>query len=191
MKKYIAMTVIVFLIAGTSYAMQSVVYTSVIPEASYLVYDGDSDGDIVGGVSASSRNVTFYTFDGNPITTIEHGSRFFAMSRKLDRSAPKPRPLTYKIKCWPDIRIGFGLAKGGSVDFILFYDKNGNKIDSFCYDKVNRQITIFSETVTKKYHFNTLKDLRGLDILDFPLDLSIVCPGDVGDQAIERRCAII
>ncbi len=90
------------------------------------MYEGATS--ITGGVPASSKLVTFYTFDGQPLKTIEHKFRFPIIERKLDQMAPKPRPTECEVKYWPAIQLGFGMRKGEPGNFIIFYDKNGNII---------------------------------------------------------------
>jgi hypothetical protein len=116
----------------SSYGMETKVDPSVIPNASYLIYEGAAD--IVGGIPTSSRLVTFYTCDGTPLQQMNHQFKFPVMTRKLDQSAPKPRPTTYTLAYWPAIQIGFGMTKGKPGDFIIFYDQHGNRIESFRYD---------------------------------------------------------
>ena len=173
MNKYITALSFVFLTVAISYPMEHI-DKSIIPNSSYMIYEDEQT--MTGGVPASSRQVTFYTPTGDPIKTIEHHFCFYAMNRKLDQSAPKPQPIAYQIKYWPAISLGWGMTKGVPGDFIAFYDKNGNEIKRYRYDKTNNQITVFSETEntrnTRTYDFKSESELRMLK--EFPLDLSIV-----------------
>lgn len=99
---------------------------TVVPNSSYVIYEGQSE---MGGVPAKSKLVTFYTCDGDAIVTIPHGFRFPVIERKLDKTAPKPRPTAFKRIWWPAIRLGFGMTKGVPGYMVIFYDKNGNAID--------------------------------------------------------------
>jgi hypothetical protein len=147
----------------------------IIPHASYVIYEGASKTGIGSGVPGTSRQVTFYTSNGEPIKTEPFEMCCFsAVERKLDPSAPKPQPTTYKIKFWPAFHLGlvtsiFGLTKGSPGDFIVFHDKNGNIIDSHRYNKESDKVTVFTENKTRHY---CLSDVLTTDN-DFPLDLSI------------------
>jgi hypothetical protein len=133
MKRLLSNTIMLCVIVNlSSYAMETKVDPSVIPNASYLIYEGAAD--IVGGIPTSSRLVTFYTCDGTPLQQMNHQFKFPMMNRKLDQSAPKPRPTAYALTYWPAIQIGFGMTKGKPGDFIVFYDQHGNRIESFRYD---------------------------------------------------------
>ncbi len=131
--KYLLFLTVAFLaINSAAYSMEQEQNNSVIRGASYCVYEGDTG--ITGGILMSSRFVTFYTFDGNEIKTIAHNHEPHVIEKKLDTMAPKPQPTTYQIKYWAAHQIGFGLQKGVSGNFIVFYDKNGNKINSHRYN---------------------------------------------------------
>ena len=148
---------------------------SVIPNSSYMIYEGQEE--VLGGVPASSGQVTFYTNNGDPIKTVEHQFCFYAMERKLDQTAPKPQPVSYKIENRPITAMNSAKTEGASyIDLILFFDKNGNEIKRYYYDKINNQITIFwergSERGASVYAFKSHKDLKTFK--DFPLDLSVV-----------------
>lgn len=106
---------------------------NIIDNASYLVYEGTPTKDSIsielpGGVKCKCKNVTFYTFDGEPIITLEHDFRFPRMDEKLDPKAPKPKPVSYRKIYWPAIHIGFGMEKGCPGYFVLFHDKNNNRM---------------------------------------------------------------
>ena len=169
MNNYITILSFAFLTTTISYPMEKVDNT-VIPNSSYMIYEGQYG--IISGVPNTSRNVTFYTCNGDPIATEEHYFRFRLMSRKLDPAAPKPQPIKYEIKYWPAVSCPDGMKKGVPGDFILFYDKNGNQIKSYRYDKTQNQITVFTETGSNVYQFNSSEDPKALT--NFPLDLSVV-----------------
>lgn len=133
MNKYSVLSLALLCVVNTSInAMQEELDESTVPNSSYFVYEGSTG--TTGGVPMTSKLVTFYTFDGKPIKTIEHKFRFPVIERKLDRNAPKPRPTEYEVKYWPAIQLPFGMRKGAPGNFILFYDKNGNIINRFRYD---------------------------------------------------------
>lgn len=165
MNKYLLILVLIIAVVD-SYSMEQ--DDSVVPNASYVIYEGDTG--VPGGVPHHSRYVTFYSSCGDLIKKIEHNFDFQLIEKRLDSAAPKPQPTKYKIKHCPGISLGFGF-KSEPRDFVVFYDKNGNKIDKFLYDKNNDEMetTIFSETVNhKKYK---LQDLL-VDSNSFLLDLS-------------------
>ena len=111
--------------------------------------------------------VSFYAYDGSFIENFIVSMFLNAnpiWEDLLDPKAPKPQPVTYAIKKLPIKKFfGFGILYRY---FIIFYDKNGNEIQRYHYDKNNQKI------ITKKgesYDFPSLKIS-----LDFPLDLSKV-----------------
>ena len=106
----------------------------IIPGASYLVYEGCPTQNshlahIPGGVPGSSKTVTFYTADGDPIETQEHEFRFPMMDAMLDPNAPKPKPTSFTRIWWPAFELGGGMTKGVPGYAILFHDKNGHRFD--------------------------------------------------------------
>jgi hypothetical protein len=126
---------------------------TVIPQASYLIYEGAGE---IGGVAGGSKKVTFYTFDGNPIKTIEHHFRFPQMDRLLDPQAPKPQPTRYAVIYWPAISIGWG-TKGMPGHFIHFFDKNNNKINSYRLDTSKpNALTEFDEKPSSELNLTLL-----------------------------------
>ena len=111
---------------------------SVVSGASYYVYEGAPKKESYiactsGGVSGDSKTVTFYTFDGNPLTTVEHNFRFPLVTAKLDPSASKPKPVSYKRIWWPAFQLGLGLTKGSPGYAVLFHDKNDNR---FAWERI-------------------------------------------------------
>ena len=104
----------------------------IIEGASYCVYEGgptkDSSLTHTSGIIGGSKVVTFYTFDGEPIKTIEHKFHFPLIEAKLDPAAPKPKPVSFRKIWWPAFDVGFGLTKGTPGYAVLFHDKNGNRI---------------------------------------------------------------
>jgi|SRR5579871_6375536 len=97
------------------------------------------------------------------------------MARKLDPKAPKPRAATYKIQYWSAIKVGFGMTKGKPGDFIVFYDKHGNRLKSFRYDQKRKGI-ITAYGHKEEEHtvrpFSTPADLN--NIAELGLDVSAV-----------------
>lgn len=147
----------------------------VIANASYCIYEGASD--IVGGIGSSSKYVTFYTYNGNHITKIEHHDEFSKINNMLDHNAPKPQPITCTIKYWPAIPMPFGGTKGVPGWFICFYDKHGNQIDCYRYDEKKHEINVllFSKRQNTYKRQSTFRfDQSNPSLIDksFPLDLS-------------------
>jgi hypothetical protein len=107
--------------------------TDIIHGASYLVYEGSLTKDspiksAPGQVSKDSRLVTFYTFDGNPITTIEHNFNFEEMNSKIDPYALPPKPISYRRIWMPAFKFSADspIVEAGYI--VLFHDKHGNRI---------------------------------------------------------------
>lgn len=129
-----------------------------ILQASYLIYkeEYNPERDIV----YLLNEVTFYTFNGDPILTIKDSSP--NKERRLDPRAPLPQPISYDIK---------------SLDmfaFVYFKDKHNNTIKRYLYRKDNDQIVVKFKTGTKIYQFNDLLTAYDRAKDDFPLDLSII-----------------
>lgn len=158
---------------------------SIIPSASYLVVDFEgksSNFEIFPGYPGGRYPVyvNFYTYNGNHITEITYQWPYLfnptKIETKLDKNSPKPQPTTYALKYWD------GNLKGTPGYFIIFYDKNGNAINSYrckityyCPDEIRPIYEIdYSNCLgpKKTCDFQTPEDLR--KITDFPLDLSIV-----------------
>jgi hypothetical protein len=145
-----------------------------IPNASYAIYEGGRTPSAL----SKSTNVTFYTFDGDPIITLDHLTAcpgFPKVNRpRLDPYAPKPQPVTYEIK----YASKFPMLVGSSKSIISFYDKNDNVIKKYEYNNLRHEIVVYSSLPTKDphlaiagtYYAKTANDLRKL--ADFPLDLS-------------------
>lgn len=103
---------------------------SVIPGASYFVFEGSN--------SALEHKpgfyiARFYAFDGNLLETFDYKvmtiNRYNILKLKLDKGAPKPQPVSYKI----EYRKMFKRASGY---WMVFYDKNGNIIgECSCHDE--------------------------------------------------------
>ncbi len=105
-----------------------------IPDASYVIYEGGK----VPSLLSAPKNVTFYTFDGNPIITVKYPQAYICYLKinrlRLDPAAPKPQPVTYEIKPVSKMHGLFGSGKS----IIFFYDKHDNVIAKFeCYKKSN------------------------------------------------------
>lgn len=113
--------------------MSNTIDNSVIPGASYYVYEGNptkesSVAETPGGLRGGSKYVTFYTFDGNPIVTMEHNMAMQTVKAKLDPTAPIPKVASYRRVWWPAHHLGWGMRKGVPGYAIFFHDKNGNRI---------------------------------------------------------------
>ena len=120
---------------------------SVVPGASYVVYEGGPTEDspitvVPPGASFDSMAATFYTFDGIPITTINHRFQFDNVTCKLDKTAPKPKPVSYKRAYWASP----GLETKVDPGFvILFHDKNGNRIGWNRMNAPDQDVTSFTK----------------------------------------------
>lgn len=142
-----------------------------IANASYAIYSGKPPHPLVSKETAC--RVTFYTFDGNPIITVNHPEQFHfgypkvAGRLRLDPSAPKPQPVTYEIQ----YASRFPTLAGSSKCIIYFYDKNGNLIEQYTCDTEGGFLVIYYCLGTTPYIKN-IDQLRGLT--HFPLDLSRV-----------------
>lgn len=141
-------------------------YTPIVPHASYVVYNGYMK--ISGGAPTRSRRATFYTYDGNPLQTIEHNQCFDAMRRKIDPRAPKPQPAFCGIISWS------GPCAGNEAgDYLRFFDKNYRNIRTYRYNKETGVLTTTSANGHRAtYHFRTLEELKSLEA--FPLDVSAI-----------------
>lgn len=108
-----------------------------IANASYAIFEGgkEPNNSIFYPNNRPPLNVTFYTFDGNPIVTVNNPYRDGYPKRchlRLDPSAPKPQPVTYEIKPVSKMHALFGSGKS----IIFFYDKHNNVIlQHECYKK--------------------------------------------------------
>ncbi|CAH6419618.1 Hypothetical protein HVR_LOCUS688 [uncultured virus] len=114
---------------------------SIIPGASYYVYEGATTKNspiacTPGGMSEGSKTVTFYTADGDIITTIDHQQQFLIVRAKLDLNAPKPKAASYKKIWWPAFELGWGMTKGVPGYAVLFHDKNGNR---FAWERISSE----------------------------------------------------
>lgn len=142
--------------------------SSIIPASSYYVFDPES---ITRGVHISGKTVTFYTFDGNPISTVEHHFTF-ELDKQLDPDAKKPQPTTVKIRYWPAHYLGLGMYKGCPGWFIDFYDKHCNQVAYYRYDKEEHEIILFSGVPPPKIFTFDEAHPSSLDDIEFPMDLS-------------------
>jgi hypothetical protein len=105
----------------------------IVATSSYVVFDGqakatDSISRTPDGCPGSSKYATFYTFDGQGLCTIPHNFLFPSILARLDLTAPKPQPSSFKRIWWPAIRLGFGMTKGSAGYAVYFHDKNGHRI---------------------------------------------------------------
>lgn len=161
---------IALLAVVTNLSVMASLDESVISQASYMVYDDAND---LGWMSSSGGFVTFYTAQGDYIEKVEHNFRFSSMKSKLDKSAPRPQPVAYKVKYWPAFPIKGNprVTKGVPGDFIIFYDKNGNVIARYRFNKESRLFSITSsEGTIVEYSTDHFNDPEVMST--FPLDLS-------------------
>lgn len=142
---------------------------NVLEGASYFIYEGADPEDIIGINSATSHWVTFYTCDGEEVEKIKN-VREATLFTRLDPNAPKPQPVTCKIRWWPAFTMPFGGTKGVPGWFICFYDKNGNQIDSYQYDIDAYEINVYRDDMIIKFEYDESSP-QSIDE-DFPLDLS-------------------
>lgn len=168
MKKYVLS---IFLLLAHSISFGKEDNSATIKNSSYVIFEGASE--IMGHVPASSKYATFYTFDGEEIKKEEYSVGYFsAVYKKLDPSAPKPQPRYYKIQYWPAFSNGY-ITKGQPGDFVVFYDKNGNRIQSCRYNRSTDEVSIFSRAKDgiDTYYLEALKESKNPN---FPFDLSKV-----------------
>jgi len=132
---------------------------SVIPGASYLVYEDD---DITGKVSWESKLVHFYSADGEHLAQVQHDNKFTKMKQLLDPKAPLPQPVTCAIELWQGYEDGANTPASKPGFFMVFYDKHSNRIKSYRYDTETRQI-ILSQTGEQK-DLCPIRQLKALDL---------------------------
>lgn len=132
----------------------------IIPNASYLVYECD-DG-ITDKVYRNSQLVHFYTAEGEHIQEVQHDNKFTKMKKRLDPRAPLPRPVKCAIKYWQGNEDNPNAGMPGY--FVIFYDKNKNRIKSCRFDPEARQIILAQNGEQKD-----LCPIRKLQDLDLSL----------------------
>lgn len=168
---------IIFIVATQTFAMHDEsqriheIENSIIPHASYLIYEKSDGSRIVRG----TQYVTFYTFDGEVIVTLQHHGK--CMSHKLDPQAPKPQPISGKI-VYLTSQEKYGVIKQVGGYFIYFYDRNQNILGKFRFEKKIRSILVISHDQS----IETIELDVALKSSDFPLDLSLI--NDVLDQTV-------
>jgi hypothetical protein len=105
---------------------------TIIRSSSYLVYEESLTktspiNSVPGQVDKNSKTVTFYTFDGNPIITIEHKFNFELMKAKLDPFSLPPKPVSYRRVWVPSFQSeNSPVIEAGYL--VLFHDKNNIRI---------------------------------------------------------------
>lgn len=155
-KFYLLCTSFVLAISFQSFAQKDSnveVHKSIIPRASYFVFQNDH---------GLLDDVSFFTFDGELLYTMENDFSL-AWGALLDPQAPKPQPVKYRIQ------YGHCCVEGIPIDdFIDFYDKNGNLIMLFLYNRITQMIDV------EESHRVALKDVLGHSSPEFPLDLTMV-----------------
>lgn len=119
---------------------------STVKGASYFVGDNDlgNKSSVVQFPLMYSKNATFFTFDGNPITRVEFDNIHDLFSR-LDSDAAKPKVMSYKVthpvmelalfdtndhEFNEELELANKELESANVEelVIFFYDKNGNRI---------------------------------------------------------------
>jgi hypothetical protein len=137
----------------------------IIPDSSYCVYEGENE--ITGGISSACKHVTFYTFDGTAIRTVEHDP-LGSEDHMLDLQARKPQPQSCTIKYWN------GNSKTKPGWFIIFYDRHKNSLGSYHYDKETHEIRMHCtlDRCYKTFHFNEQSAQPQIINEEFALDLS-------------------
>lgn len=139
----------------------------IIPEASYAVYDVSPEPSTY---ALSTRLVSFYTHEGNHITTIEGDFNMQNILNRLDPNAAKPQAHFYEIayKMANFIKLeGQFIPLAPSGYFITFFDKHRNIIHCYPYDLVTDRIHVKSGS---GYYFDLKNDAERFS--DFPLDLT-------------------
>jgi hypothetical protein len=154
----------------------------IVPNASYLVYECD-DG-ITDKVYRHSQLVHFYTAEGEHIQEIQHDNQFTKMKDLLDPTAPLPRPVRYAIKYWHGYEDNPNTGMPGH--FVIFYDKNKNRIKSYRFDPEARQIIISQQGEQKD--LCPIRQLQGLDLSLIPDEQKSPRTGDVPKVEKEKCC---
>ena len=160
--------------------MELTIDTDIISGSSYLVYEGGLTKSSPinrspGHVSKTSKNVTFYTFDGNPITTIKHNFDFEKMNAKLDPSALVPKPISFRKIFMPTFKcVDSMIVEAGYM--VLFHDKNGNRILWELLNSVDENIKCWleydlSNAFEEESDFS-LKDVE-IDIIEYDIGFSL------------------
>ncbi len=141
------------------------VEAAIIKNSSYYIIKTTEKNIRTGGtpMSKEANIATFYDADGNELCKIKREEdNFFKLKDNLDPDAPKPKPVSYAIRYWPAISIGFGMRKGAPGYFIVFADKHGNHIKSYRYNERTKQITA-SWTPLHLVNIDRLTELNDID----------------------------
>lgn len=148
--------------------MENNLDTNIIPGASYHVYEysptkSSSIARPPGQVSKKSKTITFYTFDGNPITTREHNFEFEKMNSMLDSFALCPKPFSYKRVWMPAFKIVSESLIVEAGYMVIFHDKNGCRFLWEVLNNAQEDISTWeeydlSETIEEESDFS-LKDV--------------------------------
>lgn len=148
---------------------------SVITGASYCIgNDIDQDSIAFCQLPRVHKYVTFYTFDGEEIETLEQQFNAPLLASRIDRQAPKPQPVKCEIRPWPTD----GTSKGPRM-LLCFFDKHGNLIKSCRYTKSPNSIYLNFENSGPGWPFRA--DDRPTEKGGFPLDLSKIDVNAVTD----------
>jgi hypothetical protein len=158
-----------FLITLHSYAQDD----QVIKGAAYYVYENTDPKS--GYIVMGSKHVTFYTHDGQKLVTLATEGFLEPQNFRLDPAAPRPQPATFRLISFPRIR-----EQGPEGDWVAFFDKHGNRIKGYEYDKETQGLFIAFDQITKEeinveFPLNDLEKIRSIQPRsNFRLDLSIV-----------------
>lgn len=175
MKKYLLL-----LIGLTSAVLiHSMEDRSVIEGASYVICN-------------SGMEVTFYTFDGEIIVTVDDSC--LDMSVRLDSRAPKPQPTHCKIVYKSSRTNNYGVIKVVSESFINFYDKSGNLITQYPIDPDTRFISLSHERdANNKILIKGMFLHEALYSSQFPLDLRkvVILPEEAPASRFRKFCSIL
>lgn len=139
-----------------------------VPGSSYLVYQGNLTKDspiscIPCQVNKDSKMVTFYTFDGNPILTVEHHFDFDNISFRLDPSALPPKPVSYRRIWMPAFKVDSCIVEAGYM--VLIHDKYGNRMGWELLKSIDENVKSWLEyDLSNAYEEESDYSLKELDI---------------------------
>nr|WIL04982.1 hypothetical protein Cduv_502 [Cedratvirus duvanny] len=124
---------------------------SVIPGASYYTYDcWPKITDPVNkrtplGISGFSKEVTYYTSQGDKICTLKHENQVDLVALKLDPQVEKPKLASYKRVYWPSREIAKGMYKERPGYYLYCHDKDGNRAFSFPLSSPDEDVENFTK----------------------------------------------
>ena len=175
----------VLAVSTLSYGMEVEEESSIIKDASYVIDGADwfrfQDNPPAPGFYTATGEL-IQTATGELIQVVEDQQD---LKKWLDPQASKPQPISYKFKYWPAVSIGWGMTKGVPGDFVVFYDKNGNVIESHRYNSSTDEVTIFSDvTLAKQVPFTQF------DELDMTVAKNETTPKDLEHPQQQGGCSI-